>query len=74
MRYLAACVVGAALTIVSLEAANYCADQYAATGVAPWWTLDHAADTAVLAVAAMCYAGLLQVRAILREMRKERTR
>ena len=40
MRYLAVCLVGAALTIVALEVANYCADQYAAPGVAPGgrWT------------------------------------
>ena len=74
MRYLAACVVGAALTIVSLEAANYCVDLAAQTGGTPAWTMNDATNVAVLAVAAMCYAGLLQVRAILREMRKERTR
>ena len=74
MRYLIATFVAAALTVAALEAANYCVDLAPQTGGGPAWTMNDATNVAVLAVAAMCYAGLLQVRAILREMRKERTR
>lgn len=74
MRYVAVCLIAAALTVAAMEVANYCVDLAAQTGGTPAWTEGDAAFIAVLAVAAMCGAGLLQVRAILREMRKERTR
>ena len=67
MRYAATCIIAAAITLISLELANYCAD-----AGWPGWTLDQAADTAAVAVAVMALAGLLQVRAIRRELRNGR--